>query len=906
MEKKKIIKRTLLGILGVLILGVAGYFGYRYYIKLKAEVRPVYHAVPGNSNALIEINKPAEFWKRFKDNQLHQELNKIPEFEKWFSTINFVDSLTNTNEFISKWTRQEKLLFSLHYRGSGRFSVLGMLQLPNTRQRDRIINYMEKHVAISQLTTEPYKIYRAAINDSTDFFFTVPEGIWIASFDKELLHQSIDFLTSEQHILKLENFKKVYESRGKNVDANFYFNHKGFHRFIAKFAADNRTPDLSNWSDYGGWTELDLLMENEGLWFSGYTKVNDSSNQFLNTFIECPPGKIKMPEILPASTALLSYYGFKDFDSFYNDYKTHQGKKKKRKNYIKNFKNEYGIDLSKHLLAWIDDEMAKSVIKASHDTYYQYAVINSRDAKETVQSLNSLALGISENIDKPLDTSEYRGFTIGKLRDPYIFPMTFGQRFNFLVNPSYTVINSYAVFANSDTALKYMINEYMLNETLKNNAHYKNFSQKIAEQANVYLYYNLRYALDYLMPAFTTDVKEFINENKKHLSDIPYGGYQYKYQNGKIYTNFYIKADTSSVHESNAEWQTVLDAPLAKAPEFVIDHYKERKKIIAFDIRKQMYMIDRKGNIEWKIKLKELPLGSVELIDYYDNGKYQYLFNTPSYVYCIALNGKTVKNFPFKAENEMTNPLAAFDYKGDKDYRIVAAGSDMKIYNYQKDGEQTSGWEKPSMEYLVKNKIQRIVLDNKDFIIVADTSGSVKYLSRRGVNRISPEPAFTNDPGTKFYKVNREGKEMMMTTDKAGRIILIDKEGKVNKYTLNEFSVQYSFGFSDINNDGNREYIFLDNSSIYIYNREFEIIRKQQFDNKVHPRLNLYSGDGKPRIFLRTKQNNRIIRLEKHSLKPFKKIQFSRHPVMIYQNPPEKAQNMIITKDNIIESVAIE
>lgn len=905
MEKKKFLKHIIIGLIIIAGLSVAGYFGYNYYIKLKREVTPIFHAVPGNSNAILEISNPKGFWKDLQQQEILNQFKDLEPVQRVISGIHKSDSLSNESQYFSEWLANNRMLLSLHYRGSNRFALLGLLQLPDTRQHKNVVQFFSQHFKTELETEEPYKVYKVKVNDSSDFYFSVPEGIFLISKDNNLLRQALTFLQNDKHILKVEDFRKVHAYRGKNVNANFYFNHNGFHRFLAQFASKNLSADFGKLASYGSWAELDLLLEDEGLWFSGHTIVDDTTQYYLNIFKNQKSEKIRIPEILPARTALLSYYGMKDFTAFYENYRKKLNNESAQKEYLENFMEKYGLNLSTYFLSWIDKELAKTVVKSTKGEYYQYVIMRTRDRKEARQSLNKLMVEINRKENKEADTLKYRGFEIAHIRDPYMFPVLLGEKFKAFTNPYYSIIGDYVVFSNSVEAIKYALNSYMLNNTLNKNEQYVKFADKITGQANVYVYYNLRYAMDYLLPKLSEPMKSFVEQNRQEISDIPYGGIQYQYQDDKIYSNIYIKSDTASVDEKTNGWQLALDAPLAKAPEFVLDHYTKQKKIVAFDKQRHMYLIDLSGKILWKKKLKEIPFGNIELIDYYDNGKYQYLFSSPNYVHCIAINGKYVEGFPFETNERNTNPLAAFDYKGNKDYRILVAGKNKTIYNYQKDGQGTRGWEKPEVKHTVKSKLQRIVLGNKDFIIVSDTAGYVSFLNRRGEKRITPQPGFTNNTNTPFFKVQKQGQELMMTTDQGGRIIYVDSDGNVEKVELNDFTANHFFLFRDFNNDGQKDYIYFDKGYFYVYDKSYQVLATEKFDVNAIGNITWCPVEKDSSFVIVRDQNNQLKHLTMEGLKEFDEDLFSEHSVLFYDNPASSNKNLILSVGKRIESVPV-
>jgi hypothetical protein len=97
-----------------------------------------------------------------------------------------------------------------------------------------------------------------------------------------------------------------------------------------------------------------------------------------------------------------------------------------------------------------------------------------------------------------------------------------------------------------------------------------------------------------------------------------------------------------------SNWEVELDAQLYGKPWFIRNHHTGKLNVVAFDKLSNMYLIDHNGMIQWKIPLMEEPISPVYPVDYYKNGKIQYLFNTKNYLYLIDLNGNYVADYPVK------------------------------------------------------------------------------------------------------------------------------------------------------------------------------------------------------------------------------------------------------------------
>jgi hypothetical protein len=278
-----------------------------------------------------------------------------------------------------------------------------------------------------------------------------------------------------------------------------------------------------------------------------------------------------------------------------------------------------------------------------------------------------------------------------------------------------------------------------------------------------------------------------------------------------------------------------------------------------------MYRIDQNGSIMWAVPVVEYPMGDVYMVDYYKNGKYQYMFNSKNYIYLYDLNGNRVENYPIKLPLEAVAPMTLVDYDHNKNYRILIPLADGKVYNFRIDGTETQGWKYPSMKSAIRNKVQVFRLGTKDFLVICDTAGNAIYANRRGESRMDAQLAFTNNPKTAFFKKDELGNHRIITTDLIGRIISLDAAGKVEKLLLHEFSPNHSFTYFDFNADKHKDYVFLDQNKIYVFNHRNKLILQHDFAQNISPEIvgvNMNTNDS-IRIILHNADKQTVILITK-------------------------------------------
>ena len=139
--------------------------------------------------------------------------------------------------------------------------------------------------------------------------------------------------------------------------------------------------------------------------------------------------------------------------------------------------------------------------------------------------------------------------------------------------------------------------------------------------------------------------------------------------------------------------------------------------------------------LEDRQRLEGPILGNLYQVDFYKNGKLQYLFNTSEKIHLIDRNGNYVERYPISLRSNATNPIALFDYDKNKDYRMCIAGEDRKVYIYDIEGNVLSGWKFGKTESMVSGRIQHFRINDRDYITISDNNRTY-FLDRRGKERI--------------------------------------------------------------------------------------------------------------------------------------------------------------------------
>jgi hypothetical protein len=235
------------------------------------------------------------------------------------------------------------------------------------------------------------------------------------------------------------------------------------------------------------------------------------------------------------------------------------------------------------------------------------------------------------------------------------------------------------------------------------------------------------------------------------------------------------KSKQSKTQISEAFSLTLSNAILMD-PVFVTNHRTKKKDILVQDMDHNLYLISNKGVILWKKKLKGPVLGTVEQVDLYRNGRLQLAFATPNRLYIIDRNGKNVERFPLKFKDEITQPLAIFDYDKQRNYRFLIT-QNKNLLMYDSKGKSVKGFKYKAAQP-IGSQPKHFRVRGKDYIVFS-AGNELKLLDRRGTIRVKvKEPIDFSGEAIYFYN------SLFTTTNTKGDLIQVNSKGNVSRQTL--------------------------------------------------------------------------------------------------------------------------
>ncbi len=804
----------------IFVLAVAAYFIYPRFTKTDADPLTM---IPDNSALILQLDHPSDFvQKLFDGNSIWQSALKANEIKVLEEKILSIGKLLKGNTSYLELLINSPLIISFHAdKQKEEIISLFLSQIktqPNIDDLQSLLSdKIDRKYIISKNT-----LGGIAIMDTTNkqsIYLVFIDGVMLASDNLELIEQSVKTYNSKQaNFSAKSDFTTVKKTSGKKVDAKVYVNYKNFAELLKLFSSSDSFAALDWMGGFASWTETDLFLKDDEILLTGFTSFSNDSTSYLNLIKNQVAQKNQVYNLCPFNTNILLRLGFSSFsDYFYGLHNT--------KATIEGL--NYNID---KLLNLIGTEAAIGFNSNNLSNFEEkaFAVVHFKDRHRGEVILKEIA-----NITKGKKTSKFNGYSINQIKNKNILSGLFGSAFKPITNNYYLFIGDYAVFANSKETLIGILQMYDTGKTLDLNDNFKKYSDNLTGSENVSLFIKPGSLLKLLPEFIQTQTGETLMSAKEAINNVQGMSFQFSNDGPLTYTNIYLKLGKTTVEENLALWKISLDDEIVGTPSLVRDHSSNKYFVLVFDKSSNMYLIGTDGQLLWKKRIDGLPQGEIHQVDFFKNSKIQYLFNTRDFIYLIDKNGNYVKNYPKKLNPSSTNGLNVFDYNNKKDYRLLLAQADKKVYNYYLNGDRVNGWKETRTQNIVNEKVSRVVANRKDYFLITDIDNKTSIVNRRGQERIKIKGNLQKARNSEFYVNKTNSKGIILTTNEQGKLSYIKTNGKLDQTDFGSFSKDHFFLYEDFNDDNSVDFIFVDGRKLKIYDRFKKELFAYDFESEI-------------------------------------------------------------------------
>ena len=850
-------KRTLVIITIILVFLLLGGW-YHFTRESKYFTTSAFSAVPVNSAVIARINNIGTFAEKTSESAVWSVYANLPGIASLTHNLHFIDSLIRKDEGIKEYLINKDITII-----GGEGGNIYLLELSGMDEKTNIGAFIDEYFARRKASFVTRKKGEATARvyywsegpSRTTFCISFYKGICIAGTDVEGVLEAAGQL-DQPSLTEDAEFQKVNKTASPDADVNIFINHHTLENITSGIFPESVIKGLINSPKGAKWSEIDFSQHGNEQLFNGFTFASDSLHDYSGIMLQQKPAAFDFEKYFPNETSFFLCLNTGNIEKWFEDYE----KMLSAKGELENYKNSltaadtlYSVNLQSIVKENI--EGAAGIVFTRFDPannqenrFFLMKTSNGSKADSLLLNLAMRADALNKRGIRAMERRDLLRLDIGEFRlneqivyKIYQMPVknfgerVFGKTFAGVFTNYCTVYGNCVIMGASFESVKEFIRSLILKETLDNNPIYKEFAGGLSQPLSLYLWISPGRALPFLKDYLSVNIYGRLEEQTETLRKVESAGWQLGAEEGKIYNvgrlvyNPVIRTKPSTI------WRCRLDSVVTFSPQLVINpEEKERPEVVVQDAGNNLYLIGNDGRILWKIKLKRPVMGEVYQVNYFRNKKLQFLFNTEDAIHMIDREGNYIKNYPVILPAKATNGIGVFDYDRSFDYRIFVACNNKRVYAFDRNGTLITGWEPSLAEGDILQPVQFFRVAGKDYIVYSD-KGKTYIMDRKGKPRVmlteqispSQNNGFTLEPARGINPAR------LITTDIEGTICMIGFDGSVKKLTTDKFSDKHFFICEDLDNNGLREYIFIDGDSLKVYNSDGKLRFSKKFPTTI-------------------------------------------------------------------------
>ncbi|KAA5826177.1 ribonuclease HII [Algibacter amylolyticus] len=672
--------------------------------------------VPENTAFILKTNNTEGLNSGINNSDFLQSISGTSTYKNLEKQLSPLTHLNPASELL--------ICFSEDNTDSMQYSVITKLT-KDLFLTDSLPNYTEELLKYNNKS-----IKKHTINKNT-FYSTIIDSTFFASSSKQIVDQVFNSTFND------DNLKKLYKSSSKDKTASLLLNTKSS---LAPSIFIEDSLSLNLLTEY---MAIDVELNQNDTYFNGIAKATDSTKSLLKIFKNTIPQVNQIQNITPTNSDGVLAFTFNDFTKF-------------QANLVK-YQSTDSLNTNTNLF---NDIIEVGVIYEGNN---RAIILNSIDIIATQDAL----------LSEQTSVETYREIDIYSFSDSGVFANTFSPLITTTNANLYCIIDNYLIFSGNTEMLQNIIANYQNKTTLSTTSYFKNNKEHLSDASSLLQIINV------------ASLKTLLNKNIPDNTSYNIDGYnataiQFIYDTNFAHVNGIIAKNKKRAHVNTVseELNIKLDKAILNTPQFVKNHITNQKEIVVQDITNSLYLISNQGKILWKKQLQGPVLGKIEQIDIYKNGRLQLAFATPNRVYVLDRNGKEVKPFALKFNDNITQPLAVFDYDNRKNYRLlVTQGKNVLMYDTK--GNTVKGFTFKSANSSIISQPKHFRIGTKDYITLK-TENKLYILDRIGKTRVKPKTSYSYSDQPVFLYNNA-----FTTTTASGDLVLVDSKGNASSRNLN-------------------------------------------------------------------------------------------------------------------------
>ncbi|MCC5928108.1 MAG: hypothetical protein JJU28_02580 [Cyclobacteriaceae bacterium] len=776
-----------------LILSIAG-AGIWFYSNFYKKDVDVWQLVPGNAIMVYESKGIVNTWNNVSGKDFWETARLIPDFSRIEHSFLMLDSMSGKTGKLDKLTRNHPFLCSFHAISADAFGFIFYLDLSGDDSKE-ILNAIVSsfgdlyNVQTRSRNYQGIEIYEAKQKNSQQAFswFVYGDAV-VGSYTPFLIEDVIRNISDRYRdnfsskIRSLDNINKLV-----NDDGDLYINFREIPKLLNLFVDPFTARELQPLSRFANAVYFDLKTTDNEILLNGASTVSSGSERdYISIFHNQSARYIELSGILPQRTAALYHLTFSNYSSWQSNLLKYWAE-----NDSIQFNRFINFDTSQELLLdWIDGEIGLSILESiSLSDPDKLLFVKAAAPEKAFNQLKSFTSTYNLSMGDSLYYEDFGDFEIVQLNYPE-FPATlFGKAFHGFENSYFTQIGQYIVLGNSMQVVKRLFEDIENENTWGKSVRHNLFLENTLGEASLSYMINIPRVWNILMEKIKPEWITFFNTYENQFKSFDLMAFQMSNFDNRFYTSMAL-THQKGVYQGNIASRfsrvqnNFLNATIVTRPFIVRSHISGKMEVLLQDAEFMLNLISDQGEIVWSAPVGDKIVSDIKQIDFYKNGKLQYIFATKNKLHIVDRNGDIVENYPLSMpQNREIAHFSVVDYDNSKRYRFFVADTKGHLFLFDKEKQNLEGWQPRELQQALSAAPIHIRVRGGDCMLALQTDGVLNVMNRRG-EMYPGFPVEIKSPvsGEFFVETgnNFESTKIHVVSDE-GEMVQVNLRGKILK-----------------------------------------------------------------------------------------------------------------------------
>ena len=639
-----------------------------WFFFIRTRYTGVVNAMPDDVVCFFDIEQGQVFDEFIRREPFMQSLAQLPLFGGMFEDYALYRAILNAHPDLKADLQSNRCLAGAFSAGKEDVDYLFLLDLKEARRfKGRsLMPELDGHKPV--VTTHVFEkeiVYELEYAElGVSFSFTAVNGVFMYSTTPVLIENAILQLKKGDPVSEQQSFSAV-ESAMAPAPFSAYIHLPRLADFLSRFTGSAGYDAMMRVAAYADWLSLQITSKPNGMLVNGYCAADKSRQAILTQYTGIHSAN--MHPAVPGNTAIL-------YRVLTDQLAEKLANKMQGEELNRAFFDYWSSWIGEQLLVGISESLDPNYLKRA------FVIIPAADAKLGRSKINQLSLA---------DTLMYREVQVLELNAGDLAGKMAGFSAPEICYGAW--LSDALVLTFDKQQLMQMIDAFLNHSTLELTADYRDFKTEVSASFNNSMYLNLASCEQLIRGRISDKHIHSLQEHFALMRLFPRLELQFTDMQGVYMVNGFISYNTGAERPPGLLWSANLDAPVSSGPYTVMNDVNGQRNIIVQDTANILYMISANGDVIWKRSLPSQLLSGMHEVDFYGNGKTQFLFNTRESIHLIDVHGEPVEGFPITLTTSMSSPVSVF-MAARNDYRFFVACENNNIYGYYKDGKPIAGW----------------------------------------------------------------------------------------------------------------------------------------------------------------------------------------------------------------------